>query len=175
MSSRLSETSYAVLGLLDRLGPSTPYRLKQFAQGSLFYFWTIPHTQIYSECARLTDAGLLEEQQEANGRRRRTYELTHAGRTEFEQWRQDPHTEPRELRDPALLKLSYGADPAALAPIQLKRHNQQLEQYLKLSETEIPDGARHALEAGISQERDYINFWSGLASTRHAPAPPPRP
>jgi DNA-binding PadR family transcriptional regulator len=172
MSSRLSDTSYAVLGLVDRLGPATPYQLKQFAQGSLFYFWTIPHTQIYSECARLAQAGLLEEQREDTGRRRRTYRLTKAGRTEFERWRDAPQTEPRELRDPALLKLFYGADPAMLAPVQIQRHTDRLQRYLKLRDTDIPDGARHALQAGISQERDYVRFWTGLTTAQQTPHDP---
>ena len=68
---RLSETSYAVLGLLEQCGPSTPYQLKQIAQESIFHFWSIPHTQLYTECARLAQAGLLEEEQEQHGRRRR--------------------------------------------------------------------------------------------------------
>ena len=166
MSSRLSDTSYAVLGLLDRLGPATPYQLKQAAHSSLFHFWTIPHTQIYSESARLAEIGLLEEQQEETGRRRRTYRLTPAGRAELDRWRNDPQTEPRELRDPALLKLFCGADPAALAQSQSKRHKELLEQYLHLQENDMPDGARRALEAGIGQEREYTRFWTRLAADR---------
>lgn len=132
------------------------------SQSSLFHFWTIPHTQIYSESARLAEIGLLEEQQEQTGRRRRTYCLTPAGRAELDRWRQDPHTEPRELRDPALLKLFCGADPAMLAHRQAERHKQVLQQYLQLRENDMSDGARHALEAGISQEREYTRFWSRL-------------
>ena len=40
---RLSDTSYAVLGLLDLFEPATPYQLKQIAQVSIFHFWSIPH------------------------------------------------------------------------------------------------------------------------------------
>jgi DNA-binding PadR family transcriptional regulator len=170
MSSRLSDTSYAVLGLIDRLGPATPYQLKQAAQSSLFHFWTIPHTQIYSESARLAEIGLLEEQQEETGRRRRTYQLTPDGRAELNRWREDPDTELRELRDPALLKLFCGAAPAALAQSQSKRHKELLEQYLQLQKNDMPDGARHALAAGIAQEREYTRFWSHLAKDAQADA-----
>ena len=166
MSSRLSDTSYAVLGLLDRLGPATPYQLKQAAQSSFFHFWTIPHTQIYSESARLAEIGLLEERQEDTGRRRRTYRLTPAGRAELDRWRNDPHTEPRELRDPALLKLFCGANPAALAHNQAQQHKELLDQYLHLQENDMPDGARRALEAGINQEREYTQFWTCLAANQ---------
>jgi DNA-binding PadR family transcriptional regulator len=163
MSSRLSETSYAVLGLLERFGPATPYQLKQIAQVSILHFWTIPHTQIYSECSRLAEAGLLEEHREETGRRRRIYRLASAGRAELERWRGDPVTDLYELRDPGLLKLFCGADPAALAPIQLERHEQRLELYLRLQETEMSEGMRLALEGGIGHEREYVRFWSRLA------------
>ena len=165
MSSRLSDTSYAVLGLLDRLGPSTPYQLKQEAQSSLFHFWTIPHTQIYSESARLAGIGLLEERQEQTGRRRRTYQLTSAGRAELDRWRKDPDTGPRELRDPALLKLFCGAEPAALGQRQAKQHQDLLEQYLAQEAAPRPDGARQALQAGIDIERAYARFWSEIANS----------
>ena len=44
-------------GLLDRFEPATPYQLKQIAQVSIFHFWSIPHTQLYTECARLAEGG----------------------------------------------------------------------------------------------------------------------
>ena len=97
-SVRLSTTSYAVLGLLERCQPATPYQLKQAAQVSVFHFWTIPHTQLYTECARLAEAGLLAEQREEGGRRRRVYRLTPAGLEALEQWRSNPETELYELR-----------------------------------------------------------------------------
>src|SRR5581483_3624746 len=90
---RLSETSYAVLGLVEQLEPATPYRLKQIAQVSILHFWSIPHTQLYTECARLADAGLLSERREQTGRRRRLYRLTATGRKALQEWRADPNTE----------------------------------------------------------------------------------
>src|SRR4051795_11520726 len=87
---RLTDTSYAVLGLLDQWGPATPYQLKQVAQVSIFHFWSIPHTQIYTECARLADAGLLRERREEGGRRRRIFELSAWGRKALDGWREAP-------------------------------------------------------------------------------------
>lgn len=164
MSTRLSDTSYAVLGLVERFGPVTPYQLKQVAQVSIFHFWTIPHTQIYSECARLAEAGLLDEEREETGRRRRVYRISEPGKAALERWREDPITDLYELRDPGLLKLFCGADPAALAPPQLERHQQRLELYLRLhDQEEMPAGMRLALEGGIGHEREYVRFWSSLA------------
>jgi len=157
----LSDTSYAVLGLLDLIGPATPYRLKQVAQVSILHFWSIPHTQIYTECSRLADAGLLNERREEGGRRRRIYQLSSAGRKALREWRADPETDLYELRDPGLLKLFGGADPATLARTQLERHESRLASYEAMLEgAEMPAGARLALEAGIGHEREYIRFWS---------------
>ncbi|MEK6327130.1 MAG: PadR family transcriptional regulator [Actinomycetota bacterium] len=159
----LSDTSYAVLGLLDLFEPATPYQLKQVAQVSIFHFWSIPHTQLYTECARLAEAGLLDERREEGGRRRRTYRLSAAGRKALTAWRADPNTDLYELRDPGLLKLFCGADPASLAKTQVERHERRLHSYQELLEqTEMSDGMRLSVEAGIGHEREYVRFWSRL-------------
>ena len=159
--TRLTDTSYAVLGLLDQWGPATPYQLKQVAQVSVFHFWSIPHTQIYTECARLAEAGLLTERREETGRRRRTFELSASGRRALNGWRADPETDLYELRDPGLLKLFCGADPAALAEAQLARHERRLASYERMrGDGGMPTGMRLALEAGIGHEREYVRFWS---------------
>jgi DNA-binding PadR family transcriptional regulator len=161
--SRLSDTSYAVLGLLDLFEPATPYQLKQVAQVSIFHFWSIPHTQLYTECARLAETGLLDERREEGGRRRRVYRLSAAGRKALRAWRADPRTDLYELRDPGLLKLFCGADPAPLAETQVERHERRLHSYQELlDQTEMADGMRLALEAGIGHEREYVRFWSRL-------------
>jgi PadR family transcriptional regulator, regulatory protein AphA len=158
---RLTDTSYAVLGLLDQWGPATPYQLKQVAQVSLFHFWSIPHTQIYTECARLAEAGLLDERREEGGRRRRVYQASPAGRKALREWRADPETDLYELRDPGLLKLFCGADPQSLGTTQLERHKRRLASYEGMLEgaAEMPAGMRLALESGIGHEREYIRFW----------------
>lgn len=177
MSNRtLTDTSYAVLGMLDLCEPATPYQLKQLAQVSIFHFWTIPHTQLYTECGRLAEAGLLDEEREETGRRRRIYRLSKEGRRVLEEWRADPNAELYELRDPGLLKLFCGTDPAALAEALLEKHRARLALYeqirdqLSLPESvevaepaELPEGVRLALESGIGHEREYIRFWSRLA------------
>ena len=164
---RLTDTSYAVLGLLDLFEPATPYQLKQFAQVSIFHFWTIPHTQLYTECARLAEAGLLEERREQGGRRRRVYRLSAAGRRALREWRADPQTDLYELRDPGLLKLFCGADPASLAKAQLSRHERRLHTYEELlAQSDLSEGVRLSLESGIGHEREYVRFWSRLRKRR---------
>lgn len=165
-SPRLSETSYIVLGLISQVGPATPYDLKRLAQVSTVNFWSVPHTQLYSECARLAGLGLLSERREQTGRRRRTYSLTERGRRELERWLSEPTAELEQVRDPGTLKLFLGGDPQRLASAQLQAHEQQLEAYELIYASFVPDaprGWRLALEVGIGHEREFVRFWSQLA------------
>jgi PadR family transcriptional regulator, regulatory protein AphA len=176
----LRETSFIVLGLLEQLQPATPYDLKRVAQLSTINFWSVPHTQLYSECARLAEAGLLSEEREPEGRRRRIYRLTESGAQALERWRSEPTGALEELRDPGTLKLFFGADPAPLAAAQLEAHRRQLLGYERLHEgaAEMPRGMRLALEAGIGHERESVRFWSQLLTGTDPPradaAEPPR-
>jgi DNA-binding PadR family transcriptional regulator len=160
----LGPTSYVVLGLLELAGEATPYGLKQLVAASVGNFWSIPHSQLYSEPARLAAAGYLNQRRERGGRRRRHYSLTDAGRRALREWTERPAERHWELRDPGLLKLFFGADPARLAAEQLETHRARLKQYEQ--QLGAPgagfEGARLALEAGIGHEREYVRFWSKL-------------
>lgn len=166
-SPRLSETSYIVLGLLEQFEPATPYDLKRVATLSTVNFWSVPHTQLYTECARLAREGLLSEERERGGRRRRIYRVTERGVKALEAWRVTPTQADPEVRDPGTLKLFFGADPAMLAVSQLHAHRRQLKSYLALEENEmdLPRGMQLALQEGIGRERESIRFWSTLAET----------
>src|SRR2546422_3317221 len=104
-SARLTNTSCVVLGLVEVCQPATPYELKRFAEISVFNFWSVPHTQIYGECARLASEGLLDEEREETGRRRRIYRLTAPGRKVLDRWRAESSFEPLEFRDPGLIRI----------------------------------------------------------------------
>ena len=178
-SFRLHPTSYVVLGLIEQLGPATSYELKQAAALGVGYFWSLPHTQLYSEPARLAAAGLLEERREPKGRRRRVYTLTADGREALDAWRSAPTAELYEIRDAGLLQLFFGADPALLAESQLSAHRENLRLFEAIAAqsnaTDVPEGVRLALEAGIGHAREYVRFWSevrdgagkGPAATTH--------
>src|SRR6478672_5182885 len=68
-SDQLTPTSYLVLGLLAREGPSTPYDLEQHVKATLGNFWSFPHTLLYSEPPRLGALGLVTETRETVRRR----------------------------------------------------------------------------------------------------------
>ena len=123
-----SPTAIIVLGLLE-FGEATPYELKVRVAGSVGNFWSVPHSALYAEPERLAKAGLAEERREQGGRRRRVFSITDAGRRALDEWRAEPTSDPAELRDPALLKLFFGADPAQMAAAQLPLHRERLARY----------------------------------------------
>jgi PadR family transcriptional regulator, regulatory protein AphA len=161
-SVRLSTTSYVVLGLVEMCQPATPYDIKRAAEASTANFWTVAHTQLYGECSRLAREGLLHEEQEQTGRRRKLYRLTEVGRAALDAWRAEPVGEDFELRDPGLLKLFFGADPKPLAQAQLALHEQQLAIYRERAKQTMPEGMRLALECGMGHEREYVRYWKKL-------------
>ena len=164
--TKLTPTSYVVLGLIEQMQPASPYDLKRAVAMGVGQFWSLPHTQLYAECTRLAEAGLLAERREDSGRRRRIYRLTKAGVEELDRWRSEPTGELYELRDAGLLKLFFGADPKSLAPPQLEAHGERLREYEELleqfREMHAPAGVVHAVECGIGHEREYIRFWKRL-------------
>lgn len=165
-STRLTPTSYLVLGLVRLSGEATPYQLKQQVEQGLADLWSVPHAQVYREPERLAAAGLLAETVEPAGRRRRLYRMTAEGEKALADWLADGEAGFTELRDPGLLKLYFGADPATLAAGQLKLHEAQLACYEEMHSAggdEMPAGPRLALEAGIGHEREWVRFWKKLA------------
>lgn len=161
---RLTTTSHIVLGMIEAIEPATPYDLKRLAAQSISNFWALPHTQLYSECGRLAGLGLLDEEREVGGRRRRIYRLTDAGREALAAWRSEQAPPSWELRDAGLLKLFLGADPVALARAQLEGHRDKLSAYEALEDVEMSEGMRLALRAGQGFERQYIRFWESVAA-----------
>lgn len=164
---QLTPVSYVVLGLVAE-GATTPYDMKQTAARSVGYFWSFPHSQLYAEPARLAELGLLAEQQESSGRRRRVYTLTPAGRKALDEWLREPTTEQPQIRDTGLLKLFFGEglspdELAALARAQEEAHRARLAVYEeKASEIDHPQHAA-TLRAGLLFEQHFIDFWRDVA------------
>ena len=164
---RLTPTSYVVLGLITAAGrPVTPYELKQMHAGGIGGFWTLNHAQLYAEPDRLVDGGYLTVEREEGGRRRKLYSVTEVGRRALDDWLARPSDEFTELRDLGLLQLFFGADPQAVAEVQLRIHGEALEQYeaLRATADSWPDGPRLVLESGIGHEREWIRFWKQVAA-----------
>jgi PadR family transcriptional regulator AphA len=180
-TERLTPTSYLVLGLLAREGPSTPYELERHVRATLGNFWSFPHTLLYTEPPRLAALGLVTETREADGRRRRVFVLSQEGLSALEAWLDQPSAAPTELRDPGLLQLFF-ADLASdesrlrLAEQQLAIHRAKLAAYREDQRQERrPDGAQRGqrtvehwrgetLPMGLLYEGAAVEFWIGVVA-----------
>jgi PadR family transcriptional regulator, regulatory protein AphA len=188
-NGRLTSTSYLVLGLLAREGPSTPYELERHVRATLGNFWSFPHTLLYTEPPRLAGVGLVTETRETEGRRRRVFTITPAGLSALGSWLDRPSDAPAELRDPGLLQLFF-ADLASdearlrLAEQQLAIHRAKLSGYEESERLERrPDGLQRGqrtvehwrgetLPMGLLHEGAAVDFWTRVVAKARAAADP---
>jgi PadR family transcriptional regulator AphA len=169
-SPQLTPVSYVVLGMVAE-GATTSYDMKQKASRSVGYFWNFPHSQLYAEPAHLVELGLLDEEREAEGRRRRVYSLTPAGRTALDDWLREPTGEQPQIRDIGLLKLFFGDgmsedEIAALARAQEEAHRARLAVYETTAESVTNPNHAAVVRAGLLHERTFAEFWREVAATR---------
>src|SRR5664279_4395121 len=174
--AHLTSTSYLVLGLIEREGPSTPYELKRHVAATIGHFWSFPHALLYKEPARLVELGLLTEEREAEGRRRRLFTITGRGRAAIQAWLASPSLEPTELRDAGLLQLFFADlgstdDRRALAEAQVAIHRAALARYEDDRRGDRglngSDSAARSVEhwrgvtlpMGLLYERSAVEFW----------------
>lgn len=174
-----------MLGLLAREGPSTPYDLERHVRATLGNFWSFPHTLLYSEPPRLVGLGLVVEEREVAGRRRRVFAITPLGEAALAAWLDRPSDEPAELRDPGLLQLFFGdlapvESRVRLAEQQLAIHRAKLARYEEDQRLErrvagsergqrtVEHWRGETLPMGIAYESGAVEFWSDVAARARA-------
>lgn len=178
--AQLTPTSYLVLGLIAREGPSTPYDLKRHVTATIGHFWSFPHALLYKEPPRLAELGLLTEKRELVGRRRRLFTITSAGRRALKTWLRLPSRQTTELRDLGLLQLFFAdlesvAVRQAIAREQIALHRAQLAIYQagQRGGSGAPRGAVSpsveqwrgvTLRMGLLYERAALEFWTSVSA-----------
>ena len=166
----LTPTSYLVLGLVRSYPGSTSYDLKSIVAGSIGYFWSFPHSQLYAEPARLVELGLLADDRERTGRKRRRFTITDAGNDALDGWLDQPPEVTTEIRDLAVLQLFFGeaAGPdrvRRLAAAQVRAHESRLREYEAIAaraHEQHGQGSAHrfaTLQLGLRFERSAIAYW----------------
>lgn len=164
MATRLTTASYIVLGLVGRNGTSSPYDLKLAAASLIGPFWSMPHAQMYAQCDRLVEAGLLSQERESAGRQRRLLSLTPQGRAALRQWLGESEPPAIEVRDLGPLRVALGAKPTTIAEDQLRWHKEQLAIFeetaldVRAAGHELPI----PLQVGLGVERHYVEVWSSV-------------
>lgn len=154
-AGRVNRTRFAILGYLTCWGPMSGYDIKKALEGSASNFWAESYGQIYPILRRLEEDGLAKPKASprGEGRGRRVFEVTTAGRKAFDAWLAEP-TEPGTVRNEFLLKLFFGKRLSTDALREhLERHRAQQVEFLR----GYQDLRRH-LESALSTKEDFP-FW----------------
>ncbi len=173
MNHNLTPSSYIVLSLLSRFGPATLADLKEWADGSVGYFWSFSQSPLADEPERLVHLGLLSKTHEATGEGRAIYSITDSGRAAVSRWLQEATPSHAEFRDLGLLKLYFAQigtqqNLTQLIQDQLAAHRRRLAEYERIAEelSDLPEWVfyRATARMGLLYERTALNFWEELAA-----------
>jgi DNA-binding PadR family transcriptional regulator len=162
MSLPLSDTEYAVLGLLT-FGERSGYELDKLAGRSIGYFWRPAKSKIYAILPRLVERGFAESSTVVQTKRpdKQLYRITPEGQRALEAWLDSGEPVRGVSRDGLLLKLFFGAngDPEALREQVLARERRAVQQLAELEE----------IDRTIDRDEDffpYLTLLHGLEDAR---------
>jgi DNA-binding PadR family transcriptional regulator len=164
MATGLSDTEYAVLGLLT-FGRQSGYELDKLSRRSIGYFWRPAKSKIYAILPRLVERGLARATPVAQDKRpdKQLYSITRAGENALRSWLESPEPIAGVARDGLLLKLFFGGhgDVSALRDQVAERRRLAAQKLAELEE----------IERTIDRDEDffpYLTLLHGLESTRAA-------
>lgn len=151
---------HTLLGLLDWT-PLHGYALREMARG---FAWLHPmsNANIYPTLRELEDEGFVHhEEQVRDGRLRKVYAVTDAGRRELRRWLSDPTTPRGVYRDPVLLKVSLlrdGSYGPAAAWLESEIHDcdevvESTRRFLADPGSPLPRYTRRVVEHGLELAR----------------------
>lgn len=170
----LTTVQNLVLACIAWRGPQTPYQLKDYVTRTVSWLWPFPHAQLYTEPAKLAARGLLTEEVEQGGRRRRTYSITDEGIAAVHAWLREPTMRPPEVRDLGLLKHHFGALVEAEDMVQLAQTRLEVERERRRLLAEALGSSDHDAERrrfvrsgaryGLGMADSTIRFWENVVA-----------
>ena len=173
MSSELTTTSHAILGLLA-IKPWTTYELAQQMDRSLKHYWPRAASRIYEEPKRLAALGLAKATAEPVGQRPRTvYSITAKGRRTLAGWLAEPGGGPA-VEFEAMLKVffaEHSTKGGVLANIDAirrwaARQNAENVAFARLYTEQFPDRLAAITLTGkfMTDLADMLDRWADWAS-----------
>lgn len=180
---------YILLGFIDYKA-CTGYDLKQFIDSSTGNFWHAHHSQIYTLLRRLEEEGLLSSELGSadEGREKRFYHITDAGRRDLLAWQARPQTHMSAIKEEFLVRLFFAGlreRSEVLAELRMQRamHAAKLDAYLHMEPQIIevpvhngPELASHlpfwmaTLKFGLNFEQNYVTWLDELIAQLEAGA-----
>lgn len=109
MTEHLPETTYALLGLIDKLPTSSGHELATAAERSFAHFWPISRTLLYRELNRLVDLGWVSTERVEQMRlpSKWTYDVTTDGQRALADWLSRPAAPLGTFRSEFLLRFFF--------------------------------------------------------------------
>jgi PadR family transcriptional regulator, regulatory protein AphA len=109
MVAELPDTTYAVLGLIDKVPGASGYELVAVAGRSFAHFWPISQTLLYRELDRLTGLGWVAATrvEQLHAPSKWTYHITEAGQQALADWLATPTPATSSFRSGALLRFFF--------------------------------------------------------------------
>lgn len=167
-SRALSGGDYAFLAFVAR-GLETAYEIKRAMSGSVSFFWSAAHSQVYQQAARLVRDGYVREREERAGRRRKILSLTPKGRRALAAWLGEPASI-TEFRDEMLVKVFFAdlterTNTVAVLEEARRSYEKTLETFRAIEDGLVahPDDVRmrhglHTVRLGIRIMRAYLDW-----------------
>jgi PadR family transcriptional regulator, regulatory protein AphA len=145
MAAELPDTTYAVLGLIDKIPSASGYELVAVAGRSFAHFWPISQTLLYRELERLTGLGwaAATRVEQLHAPSKWTYHITEAGGRALADWLATPTPPSSSFRSGVLLRFFFA----------YRMHPDQVRSLLS--------GYRSALQA---QQEEYMAIMDKLAT-----------
>jgi DNA-binding PadR family transcriptional regulator len=159
--------------------PRSGYEIKALVDNTTRFFWAASYGQIYPELGRLEELGLVKgEADSSNGRRRKAYELTAAGRRALHDWLVSEDPLHSELRHEGALKFFFSDSLEPEEQLDLLRHiretHERIAEQLRAIEPTGEEGKPPAplltLEFGIAYQ-EFLADWCARAERRLARKP----
>jgi len=109
LAAKVPDTTYAVLGLIDKVPGASGYELVAVAGRSFAHFWPISQTLIYRELDRLTDLRWVARTrvEQLHAPSKWTYHATTAGRQALADWLATPTPATSSFRSGVLLRFFF--------------------------------------------------------------------
>jgi PadR family transcriptional regulator AphA len=109
LAAELPDTTYAVLGLIDKVPGASGYELVGVAGRSFAHFWPISQTLLYRELDRLTGLGWVAATrvEQLHAPSKWTYRITAAGRRVLADWLATPTPGASSFRSGVLLRFFF--------------------------------------------------------------------
>lgn len=141
MPEELSPTAYVVLGLVS-IGPAAGHELSAFAQRSIAAFFPLTRSHVFSELARLHQAGLLNATEVAQARfpTKRVYAITEEGEAVLRRWLEESAIGPDRQRNGFLVRIFF-ADQ--MSPDRIESLLEQYEAAASVRREELAELVEH--------------------------------